>query len=261
MYLNKECALSIESCIKQIHLEMAKTVPCGKMLDLNEGIACFAGSSSFFSQVISWGFTIKPKQFKSQIQAIEQFYHALNHPYVDIQLCSLVGNDLFVALGQRGYHITELSNIYFLELKAYSAQELASAFKVQRVPFNALDEWANRVALGYGRLEAREQFAAYARLNEVTVFAVYNDQNQIIAGATLAIHNGIADLGVTSTLPMYRNKGLQKLLLKERLAFAQQQGVSIAVVTTEPGTVSDINVQKIGFRLAYNRIKMTYMFP
>ena len=71
------------------------------------------------------------------------------------------------------------------------------------------------------------------------------------------MHGCVADLGVTSTLPAYRNLGLQKLLLKERLQFAQNNGISLATVTTEPGSISALNVQKIGFHCAYTRIKLT----
>ena len=115
MYLTKELALDIESCIKQTHIEMTRSFPLGKILDLGEGAACFAGFSSFFSQVIAWGFNLKPKQFKPQIQSIEQFYRALGHARVDIELCPLVGNDLPIALSQRGYEITEMNNISFLD--------------------------------------------------------------------------------------------------------------------------------------------------
>ena len=71
------------------------------------------------------------------------------------------------------------------------------------------------------------------------------------------MHGDFCDLGVTSTLPAYRGKGLQKQLVKIRLSAAKRQGLSWATVTTEPGSVSDINVQKVGFHCAYTRIKMT----
>ena len=67
----------------------------------------------------------------------------------------------------------------------------------------------------------------------------------------------VCDLGVTSTLPAYRGKGLQKKLLFTRLNFAKQHGMALATVTTEPGTISDLNIQKLGFHCAYTRIKMT----
>lgn len=256
MYITKEFALRMESCIKQTHTAMAYAHPKGKVLEVGTGAACFAGFSSFFSQVSAWGFNLSSKQFKVQIQAIEHFYQSLNHPCVDIELCPLVGNDLPQVLSQLGYGITELNNVFFIELQHYKGMDSAHNFVVRTISPAELERWANRVALGFGHLDAQEQFADYAQLKNVTAFAVFS-QGQIIAGATIAIDNQVVDLGVTSTLPAYRNQGLQKLLLKHRLNFAKMHDASLAIVTTEPGSISDLNVQKVGFHCAYTRIKFS----
>jgi GNAT superfamily N-acetyltransferase len=256
MYVTKELALQMELCIKQTHVAMAASYSFGKVLEVAEGAACFAGGSSFFSQVISWGFTLKARQFHQQIQTIEQFYHSLGHSRVDIELCPLVGNSLAMALSQRGYAVTELSTIHYMPLCNYSQTPLSCSYEVRQVPIKELDIWANRVALGFGYLEAQEQFAQYARLKGVTAFAVY-DKEQIVAGAAVAVHGDVADLGVTSTLPAYREQGIQKLLVHTRLNFVKNQSIPLAIVTTEPGSISDLNIQKVGFHCAYTRVKFT----
>jgi GNAT superfamily N-acetyltransferase len=256
MYLTKDLALRMESCIKQTHIKMAQAHPLGKVLELGEGAACFAGYSSFFSQVIAWGFNLSVKQFKTQIQTIEQFYRSLNHTQVDIELCPLVGNDLLMALSQRGYTIAELNNVSFFDLTQHKMVTDSTNFDIRPITTAEIETWAKKVALGFGYLEAQEQFAQYARLKEVTAFAVY-EQGQIIAGGTIGIHDGVADLGVTSTLPAYRGRGVQRLLLNNRLNYAHEQHIPLAIVTTAPGSISDLNVQKVGFRCAYTRLKLT----
>lgn len=256
MYLTKELAFEIENCIKHTHVEMTKSFPLGKVLELGEGAACFAGFSSFFSQVIAWGFTLKPKQFKPQIEAIEHFYRSCGHASVDIELCPLVGNDLAIALCERGYKISELNKVSFLDIENYTPSQDRPHFELRPIESQEVGEWARKVALGFGHLEAQEQFIHYAQLQGVQAFAVY-DKGEIVAGATIALHGRVADLGVTSTLAAYRNRGLQKLLLKERLNFAKSAGVRLATVTTEPGSISDLNIQKTGFNCAYTRVKMT----
>ena len=256
MYLNKEVAFEIEACIKQTHINMTNSFPLGKLLEVGDGVACFAGSSSFFSQVIAWGFGLKPKQFKPQIEAIEQFYRRCGHSSVDIELCPLVGNDLPIALSKRGYQIAEMSSIFYLDLTELTIDKQKSVYEVRQISADEVAQWAKKIAIGFGYAEAQDQFVHYARLKGVTAFAVYN-KSEIIAGATIAMHGCVADLGVTRTLPAYRNLGLQKLLLKERLQFAQNNGISLATVTTEPGSISALNVQKIGFHCAYTRIKLT----
>ena len=256
MYRTKELAWRIESCIKKIHMSMARRHQSGRVLELGGGAACFAGYSSFFSQVIAWGFHLKKKQFKPHIETIEQFYHSLGHDLVDIELCPLVGTDVAIALGQLGYSLSELSNVSFIDLDNTQIPEMNTSFDIRQVPRHELTLWARQVALGFGHVDAAEQFYHYVGLDGVTAFAVY-DQEQIIAGAAVAVHDDVADLGVTSTLPQYRGKGIQKVLLNKRLAFAKNQKIALAVATTEPGSVSDLNLQKVGFSCAYTRIKLS----
>ncbi len=256
MYVDKQLASRMESCIKQTHIEVTQKYTQGKILEINGGAACFSGFDSFLSQVVGWGFATTPKQFKSEITTIEQFYKSLGHQRVDIELCPFTGNELAVFLNNRGYGIAELNNVSALDLKSYKIETLFDdEFIIREVREHEIEIWAKKVAAGFGFPEAQKQFSRYARAKGVTAFAVLIE-DQIIAGATIAMHDAVCDLGVTSTLPAYRGKGLQKKLLLTRLNFAKQQGLELATVTTEPGTVSDLNVQKIGFRCAYTRMKM-----
>lgn len=256
-YVTKELARQMESCIKQTHIEVTNNYPQGKILEIKGGAACFSGYDSYLSQVVGWGFATEPKQFLSEIESIEHFYYAQNHERIDIELCPFVGNDLTVFLSERGYCITELNNVSALNVQAFEFfDDLSDSFQIKEVEAKKVDEWAKQVALGFGYPEAQEQFSRYAQAKGVSAFAVY-DRDVIIAGALISIQGAFCDLGVTSTLPAYRGKGLQKKLLHARLKFAKQRGVSWALVTTEPGTISDLNVQKVGFHCVYTRIKMT----
>jgi GNAT superfamily N-acetyltransferase len=255
--ITKDLAAQMEACFKQTHIEFTQCDKKGKILELNGGAVCFSGFDSYFSQVVGWGFSTQSKQFKSEIQIIEDFYQTLNHTRVDIELCPFVGNELALFLSQRGYKITELNNVSLLNLGSYKPVEPAiEPFKLHIVEFTQIKEWARNIALGFDYPEAEDQFVQYAQAKGAKAFAI-SDQDKIISGGTIALHGAFCDLAVTSTLPLYRNKGLQKKLLQARLNFAKKQGLSWALVTTEPGTISDVNVQKVGFQCAYTRIKMT----
>ncbi len=256
--ITKDLASQMEGCIKQTHIEVTKQYPVGKILEINGGAACFSGIDSYLSQVVGWGFSTKTEQLVTEIKAIEDFYRIQKHTRVDIELCPFTGNELAVFLSKRGYRITELNNVSTLYLPNYhsASDKVNTTFMIREVEPHQLNAWSTRVALGFGYPEAQKQFYHFANAKGATAFAVY-DQGLIVAGALIATHGDFCDLGVTSTLPAYRGKGLQKLLLKTRLNFAKEQGVSWAMVTTEPGTVSDANVQKTGFSCAYTRVKLT----
>jgi GNAT superfamily N-acetyltransferase len=55
------------------------------------------------------------------------------------------------------------------------------------------------------------------------------------------------------TAPAHRRRGVQTALLSARLADAAAAGCDIAVVTTQPGSKSQQNVQRRGFDLLYTR--------
>lgn len=172
-----------------------------------------------------------------------------------------VGNFIFSELSKRGYQIIELNNISVLDLSraGFGAVSMQDDCSIRPVDALHLEEWATCVATGFEYEEAAEQFFLYAKAGGVAPFGAYI-HNKLVAGGTIAIHNGICDLGITSTLQAWRNRGLQKGLLLARIEYAIQAGASIASVTTAPGSISDLNIQKMGFQIAYARIKLGSTF-
>jgi GNAT superfamily N-acetyltransferase len=71
----------------------------------------------------------------------------------------------------------------------------------------------------------------------------------------LAIHDGVALLGGASTRPAHRRKGAQLALLGARLAAARRHGCDLAMMAARPGSASQRNAERHGFRIAYTRIK------
>jgi hypothetical protein len=72
-------------------------------------------------------------------------------------------------------------------------------------------------------------------------------------GASLRLCDGVAQLCGAATIPTHRRNGVQSSLLSVRLAAAARAGCDVAVVTTQPGSKSQENVQRQGFDLLYTR--------
>jgi GNAT superfamily N-acetyltransferase len=85
-----------------------------------------------------------------------------------------------------------------------------------------------------------------------TCFLAWLD-GQPAGGGAIYIHAGVAELGSTSTRSQFRGRGVQSALLYRRLAVASESGCDLAMVITIPGTASQRNVERIGFRLAYTK--------
>ena len=75
----------------------------------------------------------------------------------------------------------------------------------------------------------------------------------IAGGASFRTAEGIAQFTGAATAPAHRRRGVQTALLSARLADAAAVGCDIAVVSTQPGSTSQQNVQRRGFDLLYTR--------
>jgi hypothetical protein len=67
------------------------------------------------------------------------------------------------------------------------------------------------------------------------------------------VTDGIAQLTGAGTVPAHRRHGVQTALLAARLVDAAAAGCDVAVVTTQPGSRWQQNVQRSGFDLLYVR--------
>jgi GNAT superfamily N-acetyltransferase len=76
---------------------------------------------------------------------------------------------------------------------------------------------------------------------------------EVAAGCSLRLFEGVAQLCGAATRPRFRRRGLQTAMLHARLREAAAAGCDLAVVTTEPGSKSQQNVQRAGFALLYSR--------
>jgi len=260
MLITQKTSRAIESCIANSHLSNCKKYQeLGSPVAferIGSGVTNYTGQDSFLSQVIGWGFDVDADMVEKELNAIEQFYRKQRHHSIDIELSPLCGLTVIKALAGRGYLVSELNNISILDLEMYQASKRCDALKIIETSEAEIQSWASCVAEGFGCPEAAGQFDVYAQSQGIRAYHAIIDDH-IAACATIAIHGDICDLGVTSTLEAFRGLGLQKALIEHRLNYAKAQGVRLATVTTEPGSISDLNIQKCGFHCAYTRIKFS----
>lgn len=78
-----------------------------------------------------------------------------------------------------------------------------------------------------------------------------------VGGASLFVAEGLAFLAGDATLPAFRGLGAQRALIQARLAEAARLGCALAVACAQPGSVSQRNYERQGFRLIFARVLMT----
>jgi GNAT superfamily N-acetyltransferase len=75
----------------------------------------------------------------------------------------------------------------------------------------------------------------------------------LVGAASLRLDDEVAQFTGAGTLPAFRRRGVQGALLQVRLAVAAAARCQVAVVTTQPASRSQHNVQREGFQLLYAR--------
>ena len=79
--------------------------------------------------------------------------------------------------------------------------------------------------------------------------------------ASARFDGGVAEMCGAATRPALRRRGVQRALLQRRVEDARAAGCEVAVVTTSPGTQSQANAERSGFRLLYARAVLVRSGP
>jgi GNAT superfamily N-acetyltransferase len=69
----------------------------------------------------------------------------------------------------------------------------------------------------------------------------------------MAIYNRLALLFADSTIPAFRRQGLHRELIAARLNEAMAQGCDLAAASTQPGSASQRNYERLGFQVVYTK--------
>jgi hypothetical protein len=107
-------------------------------------------------------------------------------------------------------------------------------------------ERATEFLLEIGRINAK-------RTDTHLFFAELDGQP--IATGVLSVSEGVALLAGASTIPEGRKQGAQLALLEARLRYGVKHDCDLAMMCAQPGSASQRNAERYGFRIAYTRIK------
>lgn len=220
--------------------------------------AIFDGVGSPLSQTFGLGLFSPPTP--AQLDELESFFRDRGAE-VFHEVSPLADPAVLTVLPERGYRPVELTSVMHMRLttRGAPAREAPSELVVRTVTKDEADVWAETAARGWGDTP---ELAAFVReLGSVTaqsrgtVCFVAEWAGQPIAAAALGIHDGVALLAGASTDPAFRGRGAQAALLDARLRHAVSTGCDIALMGAAPGSGSQRNAERQGFRIAYTRIK------
>jgi GNAT superfamily N-acetyltransferase len=224
------------------------------------GVAVYCGANSPVTQAVGLG--LDGPVSREEFERLEAFYFSRREP-VRVETCPLADPSLIEHFGKYHYHVTEFTNVMARPLcgadAAYDRRAALDGIAIAPVMPEQIDLWALTVAQGFAEhvpvtqelLYLMQAFASAAHV-ECYLARVYG---AVAGGAIIILHDGVAGLFGASTLPAFRNRGVQAALLGARVARAAEAGCDLAVCLAQPGCTSQRNVVRRGFTVLYTRVK------
>lgn len=80
-------------------------------------------------------------------------------------------------------------------------------------------------------------------------------EGQPAAQAWLFVAEGVGSMVAGATLPAFRGRGLQTALLYRRIADAAAAGCDLVCSQTDPVSISQNNIERVGMHLAYTKLE------
>ena len=224
--------------------------------ELDGTYAIFDGVESPLTQ--SFGLGLFAPVTPEALAALEAFFGDRGAPTMHevSPLAGVATVDLLVA---RGYRPIELSTVLVQALAAHSPAPPPAALRVRRMEPGDRTAWVEASIAGWSSEPGMErvirEIAESAADNTAMVHCLAERDGTVIATASLGIHAGVALLAGASTIPNGRGLGAQAALLAARLDEARQRGCELAMMVAAPGSTSQRNAERRGFRVAYSRTK------
>ena len=223
-----------------------------------------AGTFAMFDDVGSpltqtFGLGVSEPISAKQMDTIEEFFHSRGAE-VFHEVCPLADPSVFELIRERGYQPVEFSNVLYrpidpeLRLEAPRNEQI----EVRVIDKNEIDLWALTACEGWSEFAEVADFLR--ELNQVFAHSkgpsfLAELRGEPIATGALTIAGDVALLAGASTVPSARRQGAQLALLEERLRYAATRGCTVAMMVAQPGSGSQRNAERHGFRIAYTRTK------
>ncbi len=256
---------SERSLVEEGTLAAARRDPARRAVTfpIGSGVAAWAGEGSPLDKVVGVGFDGAFDE--RELDAVERAF-AERGAAVQFAVSTLADPQGVERLTRRGYVLRGFENGLGLPRAASREARVAEGVEVRDVREPEFALWLEIVVDGFAApdsqgIAAHEEFPRDSLESAMRDLAAANGFVSSIAfvdgvpagGASARRTGGVAQLCGAATLPAFRRRGVQSSLLAARLAAAAAAGCDLAVVTTQPGSKSQQNVQRIGFELLYAR--------
>jgi ribosomal protein S18 acetylase RimI-like enzyme len=222
------------------------------------GVAVFAGPGSPLGKALAVGLGCAVDD--AEIDEIERFL-GMRESAVQIELAPFADPSLSERLAERRYRVVEFNHVLVRSLAGLEAGRAEIEVRAMRVGEEEL--WARTVSRGFASADVISEDAMAMALPSTRaasmrcMFAIVDGDP--IGACGMGMHDGVVSLFGSSVLASHRRRGAQNAMIRERLAIGKEHGCDLATACTLPGTGSQRNFERAGFRVAYPKLLMQRM--
>jgi GNAT superfamily N-acetyltransferase len=234
---------------------------CGAgILHVAGGAATSLGPSFPFNSVKGIG--LHAPLTPDDVRLFEAFFLERGGGNVTVDVCPLADPSVWNVLCEHGYRLAEFESVLVREVTSHDLHLIPiPGLNVTRATPNEARLWSTIMARGFTDQteppewmvdlgvfmgDASEMFMLWARID-----------GEIASASGMRIVHGVATGCGTATLPHMRGRGAQTALVRERLRMAASAGCDLVKIDTKPGSISQRNIERAGFTIAYTRAQVT----
>ncbi len=221
--------------------------------------AMFDGIESPLTQ--TFGLGIFDEVTGDDLNRVEEFFRERDAPILH-EVSPLADASLFALLNERGYQPIEFTSVMYRLLEGRINLDLPINPEIATRIIKAGEDkiWAQTSANGWatemeGLAEFMFEFGQISAKCDGGFPFLAELAGEPISTGMLFVYEDVALLAGTSTVPEGRRRGAQTALLDARLRHAAKRGCRLAMMGASPGSQSQKNAEKNGFRIAYTRVK------
>lgn len=249
IFADEDLFVRLERFLAQIGRQGAALFGPDHFLDLGHGYAVFAGVGCPITQAHG--------RFSAEdIDQISSFYAERGTGWEAI-VTPFAEPGAVDRLQQIGAQLNGWETVLFLPLPHLNitGARLLPEVSIQEVGEDRVHEWAQLLQSGF---EDPSLNSALANLNRYMTELpgmhryLLSTRGSTAAAAGLIIRDDIAYLAGSATREEFRGQGFHGALLDRRVQVAMRHGARLAIIGTEPGSISQRNAERAGFRVAYN---------
>lgn len=217
---------------------------------IGDGCCVFAGEGSPLNKATGVG--MHDPVSAADFARIEEFFRTRN-TISHIDFSAYAHPSFLASINERGYVVDSFTATFVLSPAQWLPTNIPDGIVVREPRSDEAEVWMETLNRGF--MESHPIPPVFADIALVDFyhpatrcFIAEIDGVPVGAGC-LAMIGTTATLFATSTLPSFRQRGVQTALLHHRLRSAREAGCELARVIARPGSNSQRNIERFGFRM------------